>query len=148
MGKNRYAWYRDRPDGDVGVLARLVGVRVVPVVLPGPPPEAQADQQVAVYQADHVVGPAGAEDLPVAGLVAEEADLAEDRREVDRDRHLVPGVAQNGEGGPSPGEQDRQDGDLDGVVARPPVHQALPPDPAAQLSEVRTRRISHRDQRA
>jgi hypothetical protein len=37
-----------------------------------------------------VVGPAGPEDLPVPGLVPEEADLAEHRRQVHRHQQLPP----------------------------------------------------------
>ena len=72
---------RQRADRDVGVLVLVVGVGVVTVVLVDPPAVAQPDGQVAVQQADHVVGPPGPEDLPVPGVVADEPELGEHERQ-------------------------------------------------------------------
>jgi hypothetical protein len=58
-------------DADVGVQVLVVGVGVVAVVLGHPPLETHPDQQVGMDQADLVVGPPGAEELPVAGVMAD-----------------------------------------------------------------------------
>src|SRR5689334_24165175 len=63
---------------DVGVVALLVRVGVVPVVLVHPPTETQPDRQVAIQQSDDVVGPRRSGDLSVPGLVADEAELGVD----------------------------------------------------------------------
>jgi hypothetical protein len=60
-----------------------------------------------MHQADQVVGPARTEDLPVAGVVADEGELGEDDRRVGSGEQLPPGVPQEDEGGPSGGEQDQ-----------------------------------------
>ena len=57
-------------------------------------------------QADEVVGAPAAEDLPVAGVVADEGELGEDDRQGGGGHQLPPGVPQEGEGGSSGGEQD------------------------------------------
>src|SRR6266540_4815901 len=75
-------------------------------------PVADAEQQVGVHQADQVVGSAGAEDLPVAGVVADEGDLAGDDREPGGSDQLVPGVTEQDDDGPAGGEQDGVQPDL------------------------------------
>jgi hypothetical protein len=62
-------------DADVGVQVLVVGVAVVTVVLADPPVEAHPDPQVGVQEADQVIGQPGAEDPPVAGVVADEGEL-------------------------------------------------------------------------
>jgi hypothetical protein len=94
---------------------------VVAVVLADPPAVAQPDEQVAKDEAGQAVAPPGAEGLPVAGVVAEEADLGEGGRQEDRGGELPPGVPQQQEGCPPRGEQDDGQGGLGGVVGRPPV---------------------------
>jgi hypothetical protein len=63
---------------------------VVPVVLADPPAVAQADTEVAEQDAKDVVGPPGAEDLPVPGVVAKEADLSEHDGQERGHRQLPP----------------------------------------------------------
>ena len=75
---------------DVRVAVDVVGVGVVAVVLVDPPAVAQPDQQVRAQQAQQVVVAPGAEDLPMAGVVAEEADLGEHDRQERRDDQLPP----------------------------------------------------------
>jgi hypothetical protein len=97
-GKNRNAWYlavkrtnhfrsRDWPDVnasnggvEVGVVLFVVRAGVMTVVLVDPPAVADADEP-GVDVADGVVGPPGAEDLPVAGVVADEGKLGGHHRE-------------------------------------------------------------------
>src|SRR5271167_1026716 len=62
---------------DVGVTSDLVGVCVMGVVLGNPPAEAQPDQPVRDCQPQQPIGPSGAEDLLVSGIMAEEAQLGE-----------------------------------------------------------------------
>src|SRR5215216_8023147 len=88
-------------DADVGVQVLVVGVGVVGVVLVHPPVEAHPDQQVGVDQADQVVGPAGAEQLAVAGVVADEGQLGEHHREVGGRQQLPPGGHEDEEDSPS-----------------------------------------------
>jgi hypothetical protein len=111
----------------------VVGVAVVAVVLGDPPAEADPDQQVGMDQADQVVGASAAEDLPVAGVVADEGDLGEDDRQVGGGHQLPPGVLQGDEGDPSGGEQDEVENELGGVVPVPPVQQAGLLDLAGEL---------------
>ena len=123
-------------DADVGIPVFGVGVGVVAVVLVDPPAVAQSDGQVAVDQADEVVGPFGAEDLPVTGVVADEPDLGEHHRQERGDGELPPGVAHHDEHGPGRGEQPAGDGDLRQVVAGSSLQQAGGLDPAHQIGEV------------
>ena len=62
---------------EVGVPARLVGVGVVAVVLVEPPGEAESGAQVGEHHADDVVALPVATDLAVAGVVGDEAELAQ-----------------------------------------------------------------------
>src|SRR6266496_5998835 len=93
------------------------------VVLVHPPAVAQPDAQVAEQDAGDVAGPPGAENLPVPGVVAQEPDLGEDHRQERGNRELPPRVARHDEDGPSGGQQPDGEGDLPGVVARPPIQQ-------------------------
>jgi hypothetical protein len=122
-----------RADGDVGVRVLSVGVRVMAVVLADPPAVAQPDAQVAEQDAGDIVGPPGAEDLAVPGVMAQEPDLGEDHRQERGHRELPPRVAQQNEYGPSGGQQPDGDRDLPDVVARPPVQQPGLPDLPGQL---------------
>src|ERR1017187_5044905 len=110
IGKNRYAWRRNtsrvRPlpvaacavvkaralimmSGCAdSVFGRAGGV--VRVVLADPPAVAQADTEVAEQDAKDVVGRPGAEDLPVPGVVAKEADLSEHDGQERGHRELPP----------------------------------------------------------
>src|SRR5512146_2512021 len=62
---------------DVRIGALGVGVGVMPVVLAGPPAVADPGAEVSARHAEDGVGPPGAEDLTVPGIVAEEAELGE-----------------------------------------------------------------------
>ena len=93
------------------------------VVLVNPPAAAQPDSQVAEQDAGDIAGPAGAENLPVPGVVAQEPDLGEDHRQEHGHRELPPRVARHDEDGPSGGQHPDGEGDLPGVVARPPLQQ-------------------------
>ena len=106
----------DRPATDVGVPASLVGAGVVPVVLSGPPPVAEPDQQVAMDPAEQVAGALGTGDLPVAGVVADEPRLGEHHGQEDCHQQLPPGGPQQEEHGPPGSEQDEVYADLDAVV--------------------------------
>ena len=114
----------------------MVGVGVVAVVLAHPPPVAQPDGQIAVHQTDQVVGPLGPEDLPVAGVMAEEPDLGEHERQEAGHRELPPRVADQYEACPRRGEKPAGHGDLRRVVAGPPLQQAGGLDSAHQFGEV------------
>jgi hypothetical protein len=59
----------------------MVGMSVVAVVLVDPPAVAQSDSQVGVQDANEVVGPCGPEDLPMPGVMADEAELGENESE-------------------------------------------------------------------
>jgi hypothetical protein len=65
-------------------------MRVVAVVLAGPPAVAQSDAQIAEQDARDAAGPPGAEDLPVPGIVSQEPDLGEDHRQERGYRELPP----------------------------------------------------------
>jgi hypothetical protein len=80
----------DRPSGDVGVSAGLVGVSVVAIVLGDPPAVAEPDQQVGVDLADQAVNAPRARDLAMAGVVPDEAGLGEHDPQEDGDEHLPP----------------------------------------------------------
>src|SRR5919106_2588230 len=92
-------------DADVGVQVLVVGVGVVAGVLGDPPVEADPDPQVGVEEPDQVVGPPGAEQLAVAGVVADKGDLGEDDRQVGGDGQLPPGRPDHHKGGPAAGQQ-------------------------------------------
>ena len=81
---------RQHADRDVRVGALGVRVRVMPVVLAGPPVVAEPGAEVAAREAEDGVGPPGAEDLAVPGIVAEEAELGEDGRQEHRVSQLPP----------------------------------------------------------
>ena len=118
---------------DVGVRAFLIRVSMVPVVLADPPAVAQPDAQVAEQDADHVVGPPGAEDLPMPGVVAEEADLGEHHCQEGAHRQLPPRIAHQDEGSPSGCQRDGGDRDLPEVIPRAPLQQPSLLDLPGQL---------------
>ena len=93
----------DHAGTDVGVGADLVGAAVMTVVLVHPVPVADARGQVGAGQAGQVVPPARSEDLAVADVMAQEANLGEHDGEVGGYEQLVPRVAENGDGGPTGG---------------------------------------------
>src|SRR5260370_1268570 len=103
------------------------------VVLVDPPAVAQPDAQVAEQDAGYIVGPPGAENLPVPGVVAQEPDLGEDHRQEHGHRQLPPRVARHDKTGPSGGQQPDRDRDLPGVAARPPLQQTRFLDLPGQL---------------
>jgi hypothetical protein len=127
---------RQRTDVEVGVLVLGVGVGVVAVVFVDPPAVAQPDGQIAVQQADQVVGPLGPEDLPVPGVVADERDLGERHRQERGHRELPPRVTQQHEARPTRGQQSTGRGNLGQVVDGSPVEQASGLDLAHQVGEV------------
>src|SRR4029453_9691793 len=114
---------RQGRDVDVGIQVLVVGVAVGGGGLGAPPAEADPDQQVGMDQADQVVGAAAAEDLPVAGVVADEGDLGADDPQVGGGHKLPPGVLQGDKGCSSGGEQAEVQADLGGVVPVPPIQQ-------------------------
>ena len=85
-GPRPAAGERQHAEHDVGVGVLGVRVGVVAVVLGRPPAVAEPDGQVPAQHAEHVVGAPRAEDLVVPGVMAEEAQLAEDHRQVHGDR--------------------------------------------------------------
>jgi hypothetical protein len=101
-------------------------VGVVAVVLVDPPAERQPNREVAVQQPDQPVGPTGPEDLPVAGVMAEEPGLGEDHGQVPGGGQLPPRIAQQHEDRPPGDDQQRIDGDFRRVVSRVPVEQTFP----------------------
>ena len=107
-----------------GSRSSWLGLAVVGVVLGDPPAEADPDQQVGVDQADQVVGPAAAEDLAVAGVVAEEAELGGHDGEVGGGEQLPPGLAEEEERDPAGGQQGQVQADPGRVPPAPPVQQA------------------------
>jgi hypothetical protein len=120
-------------DADVGVQVLVVGVAVVVIVLGHPPAEAHPNQQVGVEEADQVVGPPGPEELPVAGVVADEGELGEHHRQIGGGAQLPPRRPQDGEGYRPGGQQGQVEADLGGVPAAAAVQQAGLLDLARQL---------------
>src|SRR5918995_3663285 len=92
-------------DADVGIQVLVVGVGVVGVVLGDPPAKADPDQQVAVEEPDQVVGLAAAEDLAVAGVMADKGELGGHNGQVDRGQQLPPGLPEKEEPDPAGGQQ-------------------------------------------
>jgi hypothetical protein len=122
----------DRVDLDVGVLADLVGIGVVPGVLIHPPGVADADEHRGQYPADPVVRRPGSQDLAVRGLVAEEGELGEDQPERAGDQQLQPRVAQQDEPGNRPAEGHHQTGEQQQVE---PARSMLQPEAAGGLRQ-------------
>jgi hypothetical protein len=79
-----------------------------------------------VQQPGQVVGPPGAKELAVAGVVAHEGELAEHHRQPGGDAQLPPGLAEHGEGQPPSGQQGQVEGDLGRVPATPTLPAAQP----------------------
>ena len=63
---------------------------MMPAVLAGPPLVADAGAEIPARDAEDGVGPPGAEDLAVPGIVAEEAELGENHRKERRVTQLPP----------------------------------------------------------
>jgi hypothetical protein len=125
---------RQRADADVRVRAFGVGMGVVTVVLIDPPVVAQPDAEVTEQDAKDVAGPPGGEDLPVPGVVAQEAHLGEHHCQEHRHRQLPPRVAHHDEGGPSGGQQHDGGRDLPDVIPATPLQQPGLPYQPGQLS--------------
>ena len=142
IGKNRAAWWRrdpapeaaapgaglrpgehDATGDDVRITADVIGVGVVAVVLLDPPAVAQPDQQVRAHQAQQVVVAPGTEHLPMACVVAEEAELDEHDRQERRDHQLPPRRPEQGEHRPPHRKQRHGEGDPGTVVAGAPIQQ-------------------------
>ena len=98
----------DGVDRDVGVVVDLVRVRVVPVVLVHPPGVADPHEEGGQHPADPVVRLAGAEDLPVRRLMAEEGELGEDDPQAGGDQQLQPRVLEQDQPGRGTAETDHQ----------------------------------------
>ena len=81
---------RQHAEHDVRIGALGVRVGMMPAVLAGPPAVAEPGAEVAARDTEEVVGPPGAEDLAVPGIVAEKAELGKGSGEEDRDSHLPP----------------------------------------------------------
>jgi hypothetical protein len=122
-------------DADVGVQVLVVGVGVVGVVLGHPPAKADPDQQVAMDQPDQVVGPAAAEDLAVAGVVADKGQLGRHHGQVGGREQLPPRRTQQKEPGHADGQQAQ-------VAAHPgPVPAATPLQQPSLLELPRQHRV-------
>src|SRR5690348_10400715 len=117
---------------------------MMPAVLAGPPVVADPGAEVAARDTEDGVGPPGPEDLAVPGVVAEEADLGEDRREEHRVSRLPPRVSDGGERGPAECERRRGERDLPRVVPRPAVEQARLPHLPGQGGVVTATRAGRR----
>ncbi len=102
-----------------GSRPELVGMGVMGIVLGHPPAEAHSDQPVPDPQPEQAIGPPGLEDLPVARIVTEEAELGGDDPEEHRDAERGPRVAEEEEPDPSRDERGDREDDLDPVVAEP-----------------------------
>jgi hypothetical protein len=92
---------------------------MVGVVLVNPPAEAQPDEHVSYGEAEQ----ASAEHLVVPRIMADEAELGEDDPRQCGDGEGRPGVADDNEQDPSSQEGEDRQGDLQSVVAGPPVEE-------------------------
>ena len=108
---------------DVGVGTDLVRLGVVARVLALPPAVAHPGVQVGDHQAGPLVPPAGREDLPVRGVVAQEHHLTEQDRQDDGGDELPPRGAEPHERHHRQRQQGRQHGEPGPVVAVPAAHQ-------------------------
>ncbi len=129
---------------DVGIGALGVGMGVVLVVLAHPPAIAEPDAQVAVQDAENVVGPPGAEDLAVPGIMAEEAHLGEHHGQEGRHGQLPPRISHQYEGRPPGGQQSDGRRDLGDVVGRAPLQQSRLLDLPGQLGVLAAARLGPR----
>ncbi len=107
----------------VGVTPRLIGVRVMGAVLRDPPAEAHPDQHVADRKPEQPVGPAGAKDLLVPGVMTDEAQLGEHQSKKGGDAERGPGVAEQHQPGEPGAERCNGQRDLEAVVAEAAVEQ-------------------------
>jgi hypothetical protein len=97
---------------------------VVQGVLVHPPAVAQADTEVGHQHSEPVVPPPAPEDLLMAGIVAEEAELREDDRKIARDNQLPPRLTepdQRRDAGREHGAQHEQPGHIgdNGAIQQP-----------------------------
>jgi hypothetical protein len=126
----------ESPGHEVGVLLGPVGVGVVPVVLGLPPAEAEPGQQIGHEQPDQVVVASPGEDLVVAGIVADEAELGEHEGQTHGHGEVPPAVADQDGGDPEQEQRSEQGGDLHRVVATTTGEQALVPHLSGELGEI------------
>ncbi len=96
---------RNRAGGDVRVLGNDVGVVVVRAVLLLPPGVADAGHGGGEQPRGPVVGAARGEDLPVPGLVGQEAQLGAENAQGRGDEQLEPAVTNQREAEPCGGHQ-------------------------------------------
>jgi hypothetical protein len=129
------------PCADIGVAAHLVGMRMVGVVLVHPPAEAQPDEHVSYGEAEQAVTPACAKHLVVPRVMADEAELGEGESRQCGDGEGRPGVADYDEQDPSSQEGEDGQGDLQSVVAGPPVQETHRSDPERQRVKASRRRV-------
>ena len=108
---------------DVGVDADLVGVGVMGVVFRDPPAETHPDQYVRDRQTEEAVCCPRAEDLLMAGVVADERKLGEHHSEERGDTECRPRVADDHERCPSNCESHYGPADLQAVVTDTTVEQ-------------------------
>ena len=103
------------------------------VVLGDPSATAQTDDQIAEQKAGHVAGPLRAENLPVPGVMAQEADLGEHHGQERGHPQLPPRVTHQDQG-PRPGGQQHRGGrDLPELVTRAALQQPGLHDLTGQL---------------
>ncbi len=118
----------------VRVRGEVVGPGVVRVVLVDPPGPAHPVEQVAAEQPERQGRqPPASGDLPVPGLVAEEAELGGDDGQDRREQHRPPRVAQHHHPGDRRGQRREVDGQEAGVEARPRAEQPERADLGGQL---------------
>ena len=96
------------------------------VVLANPPAAAQPDDQIAEQKASYVAGPLRAENLPVPGVMTQEANLSEHHGQERGHRQLPPRVTHHDQGRPPGGQQHHGGRDLPEVVARAALQQPGP----------------------
>src|SRR6266487_370000 len=103
------------------------------VVLVHPPAVAEADAEIAEQDAEDIVGPPGAKDLAVPGVVAEEADLGEYHGLEYRHGQQPPRIAHQNERDPAGPQQAGGEPDLPDVVAGAAFQQSRLLDLPGQL---------------
>jgi hypothetical protein len=99
---------------------------MMPVVLAGPPAVADPGAEISARDAEDGVGPPGAEDLAVPGIVAEEAEPGGNYRKENSVTQLPPRVSDRGARRPADCESDGlKNRLLDGSNARAPERNVL-----------------------
>ena len=121
---------------EVRVESHGVRIRVVCAVLGDPPSEVEADQRVAYTESEEAVRPTGSEDLLVAHVVADEAELGEHEPEERRDPQRAPGVANEEQPDPSECEHEDRAHDFDAVVRGATIEQPCQSDLGGERTKV------------